>query len=141
VFYIFGLAPLLTAGRMLEPEDKRHGDAQETLVLRLTRALVPTTSLYDGDKLFTVVAGQRRMTPMVLVILTLGLTATAFSLLGLRQLFFLVEGLLERLLYLSYGLAAILAFIGMKLVGHSLARKWGDWYKCTALNSAATDCR
>jgi tellurite resistance protein TerC len=47
-------------------------------------------------------------------------TATAFSLLGLRQLFFLVEGLLERLLYLSYGLAAILAFIGVKLVLHAL---------------------
>ena len=47
-------------------------------------------------------------------------TATAFSLLGLRQLFFLIEGLLERLIYLSYGLAAILAFIGVKLILHAL---------------------
>jgi tellurite resistance protein TerC len=84
------------------------------------------------------------MTPMVAVVAALGLadilfaldsipaifgltddvfivfTATAFSLLGLRQLFFLVEGLLERLLYLSYGLAAVLAFIGIKLVLHAL---------------------
>ena len=144
VFYIFGVILLLTAGHMLTPDDKRHGDDQDSTVLRLARALLPTTGAYDGDKLFTVQDGQRRMTPMVAVIVALGLTdilfaldsipaifgltedvfivftATAFSLLGLRQLFFLVEGLLERLLYLSYGLAAILAFIGVKLVLHAL---------------------
>lgn len=144
VFYIFGIVLLVTAGRMLTPEDKRHEDQDEGLVLRLAHKLMPTTCTYDGDKLFTVRAGKRVMTPMVLVILALGLTdilfaldsipaifglttdvfivftATAFSLLGLRQLFFLVEGLLERLLYLSYGLAAILAFIGLKLVLHAL---------------------
>lgn len=144
VFYIFGLILLVTAGHMLVPEDKRHAEDEEGAVLRLTRKLIPTTGHYDGDKLFTHVDGKRRMTPMVLVIVALGLTdvlfaidsvpaifgltqdvfivftATAFSLLGLRQLFFLVEGLLERLLYLSYGLAAILAFIGVKLVLHAL---------------------
>jgi tellurite resistance protein TerC len=143
VFYIFGLILLVTAGHMLVPEDKRHGQ-EESFVLRLTRKLIRTTPHYDGDKLFTIHEGRRRMTPMVLVIVALGLTdilfaldsipaifgitqdtfivftATAFSLLGLRQLFFLVEGLLERLLYLSYGLAAILAFIGIKLVLHAL---------------------
>ncbi|MDB5915263.1 MAG: putative rane protein tellurium resistance [Ramlibacter sp.] len=144
VFYIFGVLLLVTAGHMLVPEDKRHGDAQDGIVLRMTRALLPTTATYDGDKLFTMEDGKRRMTPMVAVIIALGLTdilfaldsipaifgltddvfivftATAFSLLGLRQLFFLVEALLERLLYLSYGLAAILAFIGVKLVLHAL---------------------
>lgn len=143
VFYIFGLILLVTAGHMLLPEDKRH-DEGEGFVLRLTRKLIPTTAHYDGDKLFTVHEGRRQMTPMVLVIVALGLTdilfaldsipaifgitqdtfivftATAFSLLGLRQLFFLIEGLLERLIYLSYGLAAILGFIGIKLVLHAL---------------------
>ena len=143
VFYIFGLILLVTAGHMLVPEDKRHAE-EEGLVLRLTRKLIRTTPHYDGDKLFTIHEGRRRMTPMVLVIVALGLTdilfaldsipaifgitqdtfivftATAFSLLGLRQLFFLIEGLLERLLYLSYGLAAILGFIGIKLVLHAL---------------------
>jgi tellurite resistance protein TerC len=143
VFYIFGLILLVTAGHMLVPEDKRHAQ-EEGVVLRLTRKLIRTTPHYDGDKLFTFHEGRRQMTPMVLVIVALGLTdilfaldsipaifgitqdtfivftATAFSLLGLRQLFFLVEGLLERLLYLSYGLAAILAFIGIKLVLHAL---------------------
>jgi tellurite resistance protein TerC len=144
VFYIFGVLLLLTAGRMGLPDERRHKEDEDGIVLRLTRAMLPTSGKYDGDKLFTVQDGQRRMTPMVLVIVALGLTdilfaldsipaifgltedvfivftATAFSLLGLRQLFFLVEGLLERLLYLSYGLAAILAFIGLKLVLHAL---------------------
>lgn len=143
VFYIFGLILLVTAGHMLVPEDERHQEG-ESFILRITRKLIRTTPHYDGDKLFTLHEGRRRMTPMVLVIVALGLTdilfaldsipaifgittdtfivftATAFSLLGLRQLFFLVEGLLERLLYLSYGLAAILAFIGVKLVLHAL---------------------
>jgi tellurite resistance protein TerC len=141
---VFGIVLLLTAGRMLVPEDRQHGNADEGLVLRATRALMPTSCSYDGDKLFTLRDGRRVITPMVPVILALGLTdilfaldsipaifglttdvfivftATAFSLLGLRQLFFLVEGLLERLLYLSYGLSAILAFIGLKLVLHAL---------------------
>lgn len=144
VFYIFGLVLLLTAGHMLVPEEARRGDEDEGLVLRMTRALMPASCSYDGDRFFTVRDGKRVMTPMVLVVIALGLTdilfaldsipaifglttdtfivftATAFSLLGLRQLFFLVEGLLERLLYLSYGLAAILAFIGVKLVLHAL---------------------
>jgi tellurite resistance protein TerC len=142
VFYVFGVILLLTAGHMLAPE--RHGEDQDSVVLRLAQTILPTTGTYDSDKLFTMQDGKRRMTPMVPVIVALGLTdilfaldsipaifgltedvfivftATAFSLLGLRQLFFLVEGLLERLLYLSYGLAAILAFIGVKLVLHAL---------------------
>jgi tellurite resistance protein TerC len=142
VFYIFGVVLLMTAGHMLVPEDERHDD--EGPVLRAARALLPNCAAYDGDRLFTVVDGRRVMTPMLLVVVALGLTdvlfaldsipaifglttdvfivftATAFSLLGLRQLFFLIEGLLERLLYLSYGLAAILAFIGIKLVLHAL---------------------
>src|SRR5690606_28554487 len=97
-----------------------------------------------GDRLFTSWQGKRAITPMLLVMLAIGGTdilfafdsipaifgltqnvfivfsATAFSLLGLRQLYFLVGGLLERLVYLSIGLAAILGFIGVKLVLHAL---------------------
>lgn len=144
VFYVFGIGLLFTAGHMLRPEDKRHDPNEEGLILRLTRRLIPTSDSYDGDKLFVHTGGRRRMTPMVLVIVTLGLTdvmfaldsipaifgltqdvfivftATAFSLLGLRQLFFLVERMLERLVYLPYGLAAILGLIGLKLILHAL---------------------
>jgi tellurite resistance protein TerC len=145
VFYLFGLILLMASGHMLMPQEKRGAvDQDGNLAVRLTRALVPTTGFYDGDKLFTVHEGQRQMTPMVLVIVALGatdimfaldsipaifgltqnvfvvFTATAFSLLGLRQLYFLIDVLLERLLYLSYGLAAILGFIGTKLILHAL---------------------
>jgi tellurite resistance protein TerC len=143
IFYLFGLILLLTAGNMLksEGEESRAGD---NTIVRLARRLIHTTDYYDGDNLFTVHEGKRAMTPMLLVMAAIGgtdilfaldsipaifgltqdtflvFTATAFSLLGLRQLFFLLEGLLDRLIYLSYGLAAILAFIGVKLFLHAL---------------------
>ncbi len=143
VFYLFGLALLLTAGNMLKPETEESHSAQN-VVVRLSRRLFRTTDDYDGDRLFTMIDGRRVMTPMLLVMVAIGgtdlmfaldsipaifgltqnvfvvFTATAFSLLGLRQLYFLLDGLLDRLIYLSYGLAAILAFIGAKLILHAL---------------------
>jgi tellurite resistance protein TerC len=143
VFYLFGLILLLTAGNLLKPagEDSHSAD---NVMIRLARTLFHTSDRYDGDKLFTVEDGRRVMTPMLLVMVAIGstdilfaldsipaifgltqnvylvFTATAFSLLGLRQLYFLIDGLLDRLIYLSYGLAAILAFIGVKLILHAL---------------------
>ncbi|GAA1436744.1 TerC/Alx family metal homeostasis membrane protein [Mycobacterium cookii] len=143
VFYLFGLVLILTAGNMLKSD---HDDAEtaDNFVVRLSRKVIPATDHYDGDKLFTIQDGKRVMTPMLLVMVAIGgtdilfaldsipaifgltqntylvFTAVAFSLLGLRQLFFLIEGLLDRLIYLSYGLAAILAFIGVKLILHAL---------------------
>jgi tellurite resistance protein TerC len=143
VFYFFGLILLLTAGNMLKPK-KDEEDEADNVIIRLAKKLLPTSEHYDGDKLFTVVDGKRVLTPMLLVMVAIGgtdilfaldsipaifgltqdvfivFTATAFSLLGLRQLFFLIDGLLDRLVYLSYGLAAILGFIGVKLVLHAL---------------------
>lgn len=144
VFYFFGLILLYTAIQMLRSERKGEEETGENFVVRLARKVIPTTDYYDGDKLFTVENGKRAMTPMLLVMVAIGgtdvlfaldsipaifgltqntylvFTAVAFSLLGLRQLFFLIEGLLDRLIYLSYGLAAILGFIGIKLVLHAL---------------------
>jgi tellurite resistance protein TerC len=143
VFYLFGIALLLTAGSMLKPETEESHSAQN-IVVRLSRRLFRTTEEYDGDRLTTVVDGRRMMTPMLLVMVAIGgtdlmfaldsipaifgltqnvfvvFTATAFSLLGLRQLYFLLDGLLDRLIYLSFGLAAILMFIGAKLILHAL---------------------
>jgi tellurite resistance protein TerC len=143
VFYLFGIALLLTAGNMLKPETEESHSAQN-IVVRLSRRLFRTSDDYDGDRLTTTVDGRRMMTPMLLVMLAIGgtdllfaldsipaifgltqnvfivFTATAFSLLGLRQLYFLLDGLLDRLIYLSFGLAAILAFIGAKLILHAL---------------------
>jgi len=142
VFYIFGLILLVTAGNLLKPDD--HDDDSDGLVVRLAKKLLPASEHYDGDKLFTVENGKRVLTPMLLVMVAIGgtdilfaldsipaifgltqnvfvvFTATAFSLMGLRQLFFLIDGLLDRLIFLSYGLAAILGFIGVKLILHAL---------------------
>jgi tellurite resistance protein TerC len=143
VFYLFGLILLITAGNLLKPEGEDSHTA-DNIMVRLARRLFSTTDTYDGDKLFTTVAGARVMTPMLLVMVAIGgtdilfaldsipaifgltqnvflvFTATAFSLLGLRQLYFLIDGLLDRLIFLTYGLAAILAFIGVKLILHAL---------------------
>ncbi|MHA7302040.1 TerC family protein [Pseudarthrobacter sp. MDT1-22] len=142
VFYIFGLILLITAGNLLKP-DNHDGDS-EGLVVRLAKKYLPASAHYDGDKLFTHENGKRVLTPMLLVMVAIGgtdilfaldsipaifgltqnvfivFTATAFSLMGLRQLFFLIDGLLDRLIFLAYGLAAILGFIGVKLILHAL---------------------
>ena len=142
VFYIFGLILLVTAGNLLKPDS--HDDDSDGLVVRLAKKFLPASQHYDGDKLFTVDDGKRVLTPMLLVMVAIGgtdilfaldsipaifgltqnvfivFTATAFSLMGLRQLFFLIDGLLDRLIFLSYGLAVILGFIGVKLILHAL---------------------
>lgn len=144
VFYAFGLILLLTAGNLLKPDNEEDSRKADNFVIRLAKKVIRTTEHYDGDKLFTTVNGKRAMTPMLLVMVAIGgtdilfaldsipaifgltqnvyivFTATAFSLLGLRQLYFLIDGLLDRLIYLSYGLAAILGFIGVKLILHAL---------------------
>jgi tellurite resistance protein TerC len=145
VFYLFGFILLITAGNLLKSEgEDNHTDSSDNIMIRISRRLFRTTDRFDGDRLFTVQHGKRVMTPMLLVMFAIGstdllfaldsipaifgltqndfvvFTATAFSLLGLRQLYFLLDGLLNRLVYLSYGLAAILMFIGAKLILHAL---------------------
>ncbi|WP_022883780.1 TerC family protein [Glaciibacter superstes] len=143
VFYLFGLILLLTAGNMLKP-DSSESKSGDNIIVRMVRKIFHTSPEYDGDKLFTTYNGKRALTPMLLVMVAIAgtdvlfaldsipaifgltqnvyivFTATAFSLLGLRQLYFLLDGLLDRLIYLSFGLAAILGFIGVKLIMHAL---------------------
>ncbi|WP_193103770.1 TerC family protein [Brachybacterium sp. FME24] len=148
-FYIFGAILLVTAGKMLLDELRSGGDdgeeeQKDSFFVRVVKKVLPASDEYDGDKLFTIENGKRVLTPMLLVMIAIGgtdllfaldsipaifgltqntfivFTATAFSLLGLRQLYFLIDGLLDRLVYLSYGLSIILAFIGVKLVLHAL---------------------
>lgn len=143
VFYIFGIFLLWTALRMILP-DKDGEDESDNFIIRLVKRFVHTSDHYDGDKMFTYVDGKRVLTPMLLVMLAIGgtdilfafdsipaiygvttnvylvFTATAFSLMGLRQLYFLIDGFLDRLVYLHHGLTAILAFIGVKMILHAL---------------------
>ncbi|BBX88948.1 TerC family protein [Mycolicibacterium boenickei] len=142
VFYIFGAFLVYTAINLVRDTD--HDDDGDNGVVRFARKHLRTTDQWDGLKLWIHENGKRLMTPMFLVIVALGttdllfaldsipaiygltqepylvFTANVFALMGLRQLYFLLGDLLKRLVYLSQGLAFILAFIGVKLVLHAL---------------------
>ena len=140
VFYIFGAFLLWTAWNQLKDEDE---DEESGLVKKLTSRM-PISNDFDGAKLRTVIDGKKLFTPMVLVFVTIGMTdllfafdsipaifgltksafivftANIFALMGLRQLYFLLGGLMNRLVFLKHALSFILAFIGVKLVFHAL---------------------
>jgi tellurite resistance protein TerC len=145
VFYLFGAILLYTA--WAQARSGGHGgdeDYRENAVLRLTRKVLPTTDEFHSDRLTVRLDGRRFITPLAVALIAIGtadvifavdsipaifgltqetflvFAANAFSLLGLRQLFFLIDGLRDRLIYLAYGLAVILGFIGAKLVIHAL---------------------
>ncbi len=147
VFYLFGLFLIYTAVKLAKEgvEDEDEEDQfEENRLIRFVERRFPATSEWNGTKLFAVENGSRVITPMFIVIVALGttdllfaldsipaiygltnepylvLTANIFALMGLRQLYFLIGGLLERLIYLSYGLAVLLGFIGVKLILHAM---------------------
>lgn len=141
VFYLFGVFLLWTAFSVAREGGAEEGEVEykENRFMRWFRRVFPATDDYRGPRLFVKENGRRLITPMLLVMIAIGTTdvlfaldsipaifgltqdpyivfvANAFALMGLRQLFFVVEGLLRRLVYLSYGLAFILGFIGIKL--------------------------
>jgi len=141
MFLIFGLALIWTAVRLFTHRDADPDVAGSPLV-RAAGRILPVTDAYDGGRLITRENGRRVATPLFIVFTAIGGTdllfaldsipavfgvtseayivfaANTFALLGLRALFFLVTGLLDRLVYLSAGLAVILAFIGVKLILH-----------------------
>jgi tellurite resistance protein TerC len=145
VFYVFGGFLVYTAyAQARSGGHTGDEDYRENGVLRLARRILPTTQEYHSDRLTTTVDGKRFITPLFIALIAIGsadilfavdsipaifgltqetflvFTANAFALLGLRQLFFLLDGLLDRLVYLAYGLAVILGFIGAKLLIHAL---------------------
>jgi TerC family integral membrane protein len=144
VFYLFGAFLVYTAVRLALETDEEDDEYEENAVVRGLRRVVPIAPGYAGTSLTTRTAGRRMVTPMVVVIAAIGianvvfaldsipaifglttdpyviLTANAFALMGLRQLYFLIGGLLERVVYLNKGLALILAFIGFKLLIEAL---------------------
>ena len=142
IFYIFGALLLVLAYR--QAFASHDNDPANYRIVKLARRVLPLTDEYHGDRLSVKIDGKRFFTPMLLTIVAIGFvdlifavdsipaiygltneayivfTANAFALMGLRQLYFLIGGLLERLVYLAQGLAVILAFIGIKLVSHAL---------------------
>ncbi|MDQ4144757.1 MAG: TerC family protein [Actinomycetota bacterium] len=143
MFLVFGALLIFTAVQLFRHRDEDPSLDDNALVALARRAL-PLSDRYDDGKLVTRMEGRRVLTPLFLVLVAIGSTdvmfaldsipaifgiteeafivfaANAFALLGLRALYFLVSGLLDRLVYLSTGLSLILAFIGTKLVLHYL---------------------
>jgi len=141
MFLIFGLILIWTAVQLFRHRDE-DPDIEDNALVRASRKLLPVTEDYVDGKMTVRVDGRRMVTPLFIVLIAIGssdllfaldsipavfgvtseayivFVANAFALLGLRALFFLVKGLLDRLVYLSTGLSLILAFIGVKLVLH-----------------------
>jgi tellurite resistance protein TerC len=143
MFLIFGVLLVFTAVQLFRHRDE-DPEVDENIVVRLTRRLIAVTPDHHDGRMFIHVDGRRAATPLFIALIAIGssdllfaldsipavfgvtdeafivFTANAFALLGLRALYFLVTGLLDRLVYLSTGLSLILAFIGVKLLLH-----WG----------------
>jgi TerC family integral membrane protein len=144
VFYIFGAFLVLTAVNLAREGGEEEGGYDEPRLVRWARRHLPLSEEWNGAKLSIRENGSRLFTPMFIVVLTLGmtdllfaldsipaiygltkepylvLTANIFALMGLRQLYFLIGDLLKRLVFLSYGLAFLLLFIGVKLILHAM---------------------
>ncbi len=144
VFYLFGAFLIYTALRLVREGQSDDDQYEENRLLVMLERRFPATRDFDGTRLTTRANGSRLATPMLFVIVALGttdllfaldsipaiygltseayivLTANIFALMGLRQLYFLLGGLLRRLVYLGYGLAVLLTFIGAKLLLHAL---------------------
>ena len=144
-FYLFGAFLLFTAVQVVRHRNDRPAPGKNPL-FKLVQRVIPSVETYDKGKFFTTIGKHRYATPLFVVILAIGttdllfafdsipaiyglteepfivFTANAFALLGLRQLFFLISGLVERLIYLSFGLGIILGFIGVKLIFHAMAK-------------------
>ncbi|WP_425835235.1 TerC family protein [Streptomyces fractus] len=146
VFYIFGAFLLYTAWKLIKEAmaDEEEEEFEENRVLKSIEKKFGVADRYHGTKLFIQQHGKKVMTPLLVVMLAIGMTdvlfamdsipaifgltqdpyivftANAFALMGLRQLYFLIGGLLKKLVHLSYGLSVILGFIGVKLILHAL---------------------
>ncbi len=144
VFYVFGAFLVYTAVKLAFEGGDDDEEYEESALIRRMRSVLPISPAYDEGRLRTLVDGRRMFTPLLVVFVAIGTTdllfaldsipaifgltqdpfivytATIFALMGLRQLYFLLGGLLDRLVYLSVGLSVILGFIGVKLVLEAL---------------------
>ena len=144
IFYIFAAVLIVTAVNLARQGTDHDEEFKENAALRVLRRVLPVTPEYHGSRSFVKLDGRRMVTPMLVVMFAIGstdllfaldsipaifgltqepylvFTANAFALMGLRQLYFLLGGLLAKLVYLSYGLSVILGFIGVKLVLEAL---------------------
>ncbi|MCB0976499.1 MAG: TerC family protein, partial [Acidimicrobiales bacterium] len=137
---VFGVILLYTAYKLAFQEEDHKVDPDTSIVLRVVRKVIPSTDKLDGQKLFTHVDGRRLATPLFAVLVMVESTdvvfavdsvpaifgvsrepfivfsSNAFAILGLRALYFLLGGMQDKFRYLNYGLGAILAWVGVKMM-------------------------
>ena len=140
VLYIFGVFLLYTAYKIARHDETAQVDYERNLVMRAVRKVVPSTPNFDGQKLFTMENAKRVATPLFAVLVMVEttdivfavdsipaifgvardpfiiFTSNAMAILGLRALYFCLNGLAGRFRYLNVGLGAILAFVGVKMI-------------------------
>lgn len=150
VFFVFGAFLIWTAFGLVRGGGEEE-EFEENVLLRWARRVLPTSDEYDGSRFVARRDGRRLLTPMAVVMIAIGstdvlfaldsipaifglttepylvFTANAFALMGLVQLYFLLGGLTDRLVYLGHGLAFILGFIGLKLIFHALHEYGAAW--------------
>ncbi len=143
ILYVFGAMLVITGIRMAtKQEDEFQGE--ENAVVKLVRRFVPMTSTYHGKHFFVIEAGRRLATPLLLVLILVEVTdlifavdsipaifgvtkdpfivftSNIFAILGLRSLYFLLAAVVDKFYLLKYGLALILTFVGVKMLGEKL---------------------
>ena len=140
VLYIFGVLLLFSGSKMFKNDDEEK-DPHDSRVLRFISKVIPMSTYFDDDKFFTVENGKRLATPLLGVLiliessdimfaidsvpavlsvsrdLLIVYTSNIFAILGLRQLFFVIEHIQQRFAYVRYGVAVILIFTGLKMIG------------------------
>lgn len=153
IIFVFGGLLILTGLRMAFKEEKPF-DAESNKIVKLVRKFIPLSTAYDGKKFFTIRNGKRMATPLLLVLLLveftdlvfaidsipaifavtrdpfLVYTSNVFAILGLRSMYFLLAGVIDKFHFLRYGLAFILTFVGIKMT-------ISDWYHIDTMVSLA----
>lgn len=140
ILYLFGAFLLYTGIHMMKPEAEAEEDLSQNKILTLLKKVIPTSQQFDGEKFFTIENGKRIATPLFLVLIMIELsdvifavdsipaifavttdpfivlTSNIFAILGLRAMYFLLADFAERFIFLKYGLAFVLSFIGIKML-------------------------
>jgi len=148
-FVLFGVL-LIWTGIQLARHRNEDPEPSDNFMVRQARKRIPFTDEYHGTRILVHLRGRRVATPLLLVMLAIGttdllfaldsipatfgvttvpylvFTANAFALLGLRALYFLLKGLLDRMIYLALGLSVILVFIGIKLILTFMHETWPE---------------
>jgi len=164
VLYVFGAFLLYTAWKISHHDEEQQVDYDKNPVMRIVRRVIPTTSMYDGQRLFTHVNGKRLATPLFAVLVLIEATdvvfavdsvpailavsrepfivfaSNAFAILGLRSLYFLLGGMQGKFRYLNNGLGVILAFVGVKmlLVGKPFHIHMPTWLSLSVIGLVLT---